>query len=159
MSQAAVPRTFLVVDDNDSFRGMITTVLGLRGYKTIAARSGEEGLQLAAANPLDAVLIDIEMPNMDGLEFCRLLREQDRVSGRHVPVWFMTGGLRVGVNRKAAALGALLVLRKPLNVEEICAQFETEFRQIESGRPSAPPAAQTPAPASGGSSAESLGRL
>jgi hypothetical protein len=64
----------------------------------------------------------------------------------------------VGVNRKVAALGALLVLRKPLNVEETCAQFEKEFQNQGASRP---PRNLTPTPAPGieGGSAESLGRL
>ena len=153
-----MPHTILIVDDNDAFRGMLTTVLGLRGYKTVAARNGDEGLKLAATNQIDAVLVDVEMPQMDGLEFCRLLREQEKTAGTNLPVWIMTGALRVGVNRKAAAFGALLVLRKPLNMEETCAQFEREFREQQTGRP-ARAAAPTPAPETGGGSAESLGRL
>ena len=151
-----MPHTILIVDDNDAFRGMLTTVLGLRGYQTLAARSGAEGLKLAAERPVDAVLVDVEMPAMDGLEFCRLLREQEKATGQNAPVWIMTGALRVGVNRKAAALGALLVLRKPLNVQETCAQFEEEFQRRQTGRPARAPA---PVTENTGGSAESLGRL
>ncbi len=151
-------RTILIVDDNDQFRGMLTTVLGLRGYTTVAARSAAEGLKAAAARAFDAVITDVEMPDMNGLEFCAELREQEKPSGRYVPVWIMTGGLRVGVNRRATALGALHVLRKPLNVDEVCAQFEHEFHRRETGSPLPAPDA---APETGGSggSAESLGRL
>lgn len=124
-----MPHTILIVDDNDAFRGMLTSVLGLRGYQTLAARSGAEALQLAAAHPVDAALVDVEMPEMDGFEFCRLLRQQNEAGGRDVPVWIMTGTMRLGLNRRAAAVGALVVLRKPLSVEETCAQFEREFRQ------------------------------
>jgi hypothetical protein len=69
----------------------------------------------------------------------------------------MTGALRVGVNRKAAAVGALVVLRKPLNVEETCAQFEKEFHARAAGEPKS--VRPTPAPESSGDSAESMGRL
>ena len=124
-----MPHTILIVDDNDAFRGMLTTVLGMRGYKILAARSGAEGLQLAAEHAIDAALVDVEMPVMEGFEFCQLLREQNKASGRDVPVWIMTGALRLGISRRAAAVGALVVLRKPLSVEETCAQFEKEFRQ------------------------------
>jgi two-component system response regulator MprA len=133
-----MPHTILIVDDNDSFRGMLATVLGLRGYQTVVARNGPGGLRLAAERNIDAVLVDVEMPEMDGLEFCRQLREQGGV-GRNVPVWIMTGALRIGVNRKAAAPGALLVLRKPLNIDETCAQFEQEFRQRTQDQPANPP--------------------
>lgn len=121
--------TLLIVDDNDAFRGMLTTVLGERGYRILAARSGAAGLQLAAAQPVDAALVDVDMPEMDGFEFCRRLREQSQARGQEVPVWIMTGVLQLGLNRKAAAVGAKVVLRKPLVVEETCAQFEREFQQ------------------------------
>ena len=133
-----MPHTILIVDDNDAFRGMLSTVLADRGYQTIAARSGAAGLQLAAEHPIDAALVDVEMPEMDGFEFCRLLQEQANSNGREVPVWIMTGVLRLGVNKRAAAVGALVVLRKPLNVQETCEQFEREFRQRTS------PDAQSP---------------
>jgi CheY-like chemotaxis protein len=124
-----MPHTILVVDDNDAFRGMLSSVLSMRGYQAIVARSSAEGLQLAAEYPIDAALVDVEMPDTDGFEFCRLLREQSKAAGREVPVWIMTGAMRLGLNRKAEAVGALVVLRKPLNVDETCAQFEHQFHQ------------------------------
>ncbi|MBI5769522.1 MAG: response regulator [Verrucomicrobia bacterium] len=134
-----MPHTILIVDDNDSFRGMLATVLGLRGYQTIPARTGADGLKIAAERHVEAVLVDVEMPQMDGLEFCRLLREQTQgATPADVPVWIMTGALRIGVNRKAAALGAMIVLRKPLNIDETCAQIERELRQRLPGPPAGP---------------------
>ena len=126
-----MPHTILIVDDNDAFRGMLNSVLGMRGYRTLVARSGAAGLLLAAEHSIDAALVDVEMPGMDGFEFCRLLREQDKATGRELPVWIMTGTLRLGLNKRAAAVGALVVLRKPLSVEETCEQFEREFRRKE----------------------------
>jgi CheY-like chemotaxis protein len=152
-----MPHRILIVDDNDAFRGMLNTVLSLRGYQTLPARSAAEGLKLAAEHPVDAALVDVEMPEMDGLEFCRQLRAREQGTGREVPIWIMTGGLRVGVNRKAAAFGALLVMRKPLNVEEVCTQFENEFHARATGQARTAPAA--PPPVTSGGSAESLGRL
>lgn len=142
-----MPHTILIVDDNDSFRGMLSTVLGDRGYTILAARSGAIGLQLAGEHAIDAALVDVDMPEMDGFEFCRQLSAQDQASGRQVPVWIMTGVLQLGLNRKAAAVGALLVLRKPLDVDQICAQVEKEIQARDaaggpaSGADSPPPTA------------------
>lgn len=124
-----MPRTILIIDDNDAFRGMLRTVLEARGYKIIVARNGPEGLAIGAQQPIDAALVDVEMTDMDGFEFCRQFQEQNKAAGREVPVWIMTGVLRPGLTKKAAAVGALVVLRKPLNIEQTCAQFEREFRQ------------------------------
>lgn len=140
-----MPHTILIVDDNDSFRGMLTTVLGERGHTVVAARSGAEALQLAAAHAIEAALVDVDMPEMDGFEFCRQLSAQDESTGRKVPVWIMTGVLQLGLNRRAASVGALLVLRKPLDVDAICAQIEQEIqRRSTAGEPGATP----PTPAS-----------
>ena len=136
-----MPHTILIVDDNDAFRGMLTSVLGMRGYTILAASSGAEGLKLAAEYQIDAALVDVEMPVMEGFEFCQLLREQNQANGRDVPVWIMTGALRLGISRRAAAVGALVVLRKPLSVEETCAQFEKEFQQRAG--PKAPTSTET----------------
>lgn len=124
-----MPRTILIIDDNDAFRGMLRTVLEGRGYHALVARNGAEGLVLAAQQPVDAALVDVEMGGMDGFEFCRQFREQNKAAGRDVPMWVMTGLLRPGLTKRAAAVGALVVLRKPLNIAETCAQFEREFRQ------------------------------
>lgn len=124
-----MPHTILIVDDNDAFRGMLRTALEARGYRTLLARNGAAGLELAAASAVDAALVDVGMEEMDGFEFCRRLREQNQASGREFPVWIMTGILQPGLTKRAEAVGALVVLRKPLNLEEICGKFEREFRE------------------------------
>ncbi|MDO8544288.1 MAG: response regulator [Opitutaceae bacterium] len=124
-----MPHTILIIDDNDAFRGMLRTVLDARGYRVVVARTGADGLQVAAQQPIDAALVDVEMSPMDGFEFCQQFQEQSKAAGRDVPMWIMTGVLRPGLTKRAAAVGALVVLRKPLNIEATCAQFEREFRQ------------------------------
>src|ERR1041385_3464561 len=123
-------RTILIVDDNDAFRGMLGSALLERGYQVIVARCGPDGL--AAANyVVDAVLADVDMPEMDGFEFCRRLRDECSREGREVPVWIMTGALQLGLSKRGDAAGAKLVMRKPFNVDEICEQFERAFRERE----------------------------
>jgi CheY-like chemotaxis protein len=122
-----MPRTILVVDDNAPFRGMLKSMLKMRGYEPVVAATAAEGLKFAAIPAIDAVLVDYDMPGTNGLEFCRQLREQNRASGRNLPVWIMTGALDPEVGKSAAAVGALLVLRKPFNTDAMCAMLEREF--------------------------------
>lgn len=136
-------RTLLIVDDNDLFRGMLRSMLELRGYNLIVARNGVEGLAVAAAQSIDGALTDIDMPEMDGYEFCRQLRAQQAAIGRDVPVWIMSGVFRPALAKKAAAAGALLVLRKPFPVDEVCGHLEAEF-QKRATLPPLPP--KPPAP-------------
>ena len=69
-----MPYAILLVDDNDLYRGMLRSLLELHGYRVITARNGPEGLVCAAAGPIDAALVDLDMPEMDGFELCRRLR-------------------------------------------------------------------------------------
>ena len=132
-----MPHAILLVDDNELYRGMLRSLLELHGYRVIPARNGAEGLACAAAKRIDAAVVDVEMPEMDGFEFCRRLRAQQQAAGRDVPVWIITGTLRPGLARHAAAAGALLGLRKPFPIEELRAQLEQEFQKRDS-----PPAAE-----------------
>jgi hypothetical protein len=120
-------RTILVVDDNAAFRGMLKTMLKMRGYEPVTASTAAEGLQLAANPAIEAVLVDFDMPGTNGLEFCRQLREQNRAAGRDIPTWIMTGALDPEVGKSAADVGALLVVRKPFNTDSMCAMLEREF--------------------------------
>jgi CheY-like chemotaxis protein len=139
-----MPHAILLVDDNDLYRGMLRSLLELHGYQVIPARNGAEGLACAASNHIDAALIDLDMPEMDGFEMCRRLKEQQQAAGREVPIWIITGTFRPALAKRAAAAGALLVLRKPFPIEELCAELEREFQKRESPPPAdgAPEASQ-----------------
>jgi CheY-like chemotaxis protein len=127
-----MPHTILLVDDNDLYRGMLRSLLELHGYQIIPARSGAEGLAWAASERIDAAVVDVGMPEMDGFEFCRRLRAQQQAAGQDIPVWIITGTLRPGVAKHAAAAGALLALRKPFPIEELRAHLEQRFQQRDS---------------------------
>src|SRR4051812_8161748 len=103
-----MPRTILIVEDNDLFRGMLSSMLALRGYTIVTAGRGSEGLEVARAQPIDAALTDVDMPEMDGFEFCTQLRAQQKEAGQDIPVWIMTGVMRPALARKATAAGAVL---------------------------------------------------
>src|SRR5262245_34541253 len=122
-------RTILIVEDNDLFRGMLSSMLSLRGYTVVIARRASEALAISAAQPIDGVLTDVDMPEMNGFEFCAQLRAQQAAAGRDIPVWIMTGVFRPALEKKAATAGAVLVLRKPFPIEEVCTQLEQEFEK------------------------------
>lgn len=134
--------TILIVEDNDTFRGMLGSLIALRGYQVIVARNGAEGLAMAAAQAFDGALVDVEMPGMNGFEFCRQLRAQRGAVGQDVPVWIMTGVFRPALNKRANEAGARLVLRKPFHVAEFIAACEQEFRSRAAGPASVSPAAE-----------------
>ena len=128
-----MPHTILVVDDNAPFRGMLKSMLHMRGYEPVVASTAVEGLKLAAIPAIEAVLVDFDMPGTNGLEFCRQLREQNRATGRDIPIWIMTGAMDPEVGKRAAEVGALLVVRKPFNTDAMCAMLEREFAARSQG--------------------------
>jgi CheY-like chemotaxis protein len=146
-----MPRTLLLVEDNELFRGMLRSLLEMRGYTVVVARNGQEGLATAASQTFDGVLSDVDMPGMDGFEFCSQLREQNKAAGLDVPVWIMTGMFRPALTKKAATAGAVLVLRKPFPIDEVCAQLEREFekRSVPPPLPAPGQGPATPPPAAG----------
>ena len=138
-----MPHKLLIVEDNDQFRGMIRSLLAMRGYEVIVASNGPEGLAIAQAEPIDAVLSDVDMPGMDGFEFCRQVLAQCKERNQDVPVWIMSGLFSPVLTKRAAAAGAVLVLRKPFPIEEFCRQLETEFQKRAEAACGEPPATTT----------------
>jgi len=124
---APPPRSILIVDDNPPFRGMLKSMLAMRGYAILTASSAAEGLKLASEYAIDGILVDYDMPGTNGLEFCRMLREQNQAAGRDIPAWIITGALHADVGKHAVDAGAVRVIRKPFNADELCSRLEQEF--------------------------------
>jgi two-component system OmpR family response regulator len=79
----------LIVDDDPSVAQVFSTMLSLEGYEVITATSAETGLHQATDRHMDAILLDLRMPVLDGIEFLRRLRAVD--DGHHTPVAIVTG--------------------------------------------------------------------
>lgn len=82
-------KTVLVVDDEESMRKSIVVALNAKGYKTIEAEDGLEGLSLAAAEQPDIVITDVNMDNMNGFMMVEQMRDNPDTAG--IPVIMMTG--------------------------------------------------------------------
>jgi chemosensory pili system protein ChpA (sensor histidine kinase/response regulator) len=78
----------MVVDDSLSVRRVVTTALERQGWEAIQARNGQEALTLLTTTPIDAMLLDIEMPQMDGYSLLERLRSGDEY--HHLPVAILT---------------------------------------------------------------------
>ena len=99
----------LVVDDNPQIRQLFAQALRRGGIRTLVARSGLEALVLAQTSALDFVVTDVEMPDMDGLELCRRLRQSSTTT--MVPIVVVTGAPTQA--DEATAAGCDVVLPKP----------------------------------------------
>ena len=76
MIQCPMPRTILVADDDPHIRQLLVFALAKAGLETIEAADGEEALKIAGSRQPDLIVLDINMPRMDGLEVCRRLRAE-----------------------------------------------------------------------------------
>ncbi len=80
--------TILVVDDLEDNRDLLSQWLERHDYQVVAAASAEEAFEKLASAPIDLILLDIQMPKMDGFEFLRRLRSDERL--RHTPAICLT---------------------------------------------------------------------
>lgn len=110
-----IPKRILIVDDEESFRNVLTVILRKEGYEIEGAANGEVGLNKISNAAFDHVLCDIRMPQMDGLEF---LRESQK-AGAEVPVIMMSAYGTVDTAIEAMKLGAYDYISKPFKPDEI----------------------------------------
>lgn len=120
-------RTLLVVDDNRSVRESLKFLLLRRGYEVFVAENGPEAIAIAQKQLIDGALVDVNMPGMNGIEVCRLLREHAAASGRPIAVWMMTGARTPEVLKMAKEAGALDLLGKPFDLHALYRRFEEQF--------------------------------
>ena len=115
----------LVVDDEPAVRQALDRALRFEGYKTETVEDGPGALAAHAERPADAIVLDVAMPRMDGLEVCRRLR----AAGDSTPVLMLTA--RAAINERVAGLdaGADDYLVKPFALEELLARIRALLRR------------------------------
>lgn len=116
----------LVVDDTPANLTLLTRMLGDKGYRVRPVPSGALALAAAASDPPDIVLLDISMPEMDGFEVCRRLKEDARL--RDVPVIFISALTETEGKVKAFQRGGVDYVTKPFQIEEVEARVETHLK-------------------------------
>jgi PAS domain S-box-containing protein len=123
----------LVVDDDPESLALLIGLLMADGYQVRPANSGKLALASVAAEAADLILLDIRMPEMDGFEVCRRLK--DRESTRDIPVMFITAAREVEERVAGLALGAVDCITKPFRREELLARVRTqlELGQLRAG--------------------------
>ncbi|MGH8042266.1 MAG: ATP-binding protein [Rudaea sp.] len=138
----------LLVEDNPVNRQVAQRLLGLLGLSLIIAENGKEALERIESQPFDAVLLDCQMPVMDGYTAVRILRQNETgKSAQHLPVIAMTANAMAGDREKCLRAGMDDYLSKPLNRALL---EQTLRRWIPAGAtsrtPPSPPASATHAP-------------
>ncbi len=116
----------LIADDDPTILRFLKTNLEVRGYETLTAVDGAEVLNIAEREPLDLVILDIMMPEIDGFEVCRLLREWSQV-----PIIVLSARSDLSDKVKCFNLGADDYITKPFGVSELIARVRAVLRRTQ----------------------------
>ncbi|MGH2660077.1 MAG: response regulator transcription factor, partial [Actinomycetota bacterium] len=122
----------LVVEDEVKMAGLLKRGLEEEGYAVDTAGDGREALWLATENPYDAIVLDVMLPDLDGFEVCRRLRD----AGRWSPVLVLTARDAVPDRVSGLDAGADDYLTKPFSFAELLARLRALIRR---GTPERPP--------------------
>ena len=115
----------LVVDDDPSARQTLSALLSQEGYETRCAPDGKTALMFAEADPPELILLDIRLPDLDGFEVCRRLKESVK-TGR-IPVIFLSGLDDLGDKIRGFESGGVDYITKPFQAAEVLARVETHL--------------------------------
>jgi len=115
----------LVVDDTPANLRLLSEMLAKRGYRVRPALSGKLALRAANLEPPDLVLLDINMPDMDGYEVCRQLKENEAL--RKIPVIFISALQETDSKVEAFRSGGVDYITKPFQFDEVVARVETHL--------------------------------
>ena len=109
----------LIIEDNDKNMKLARDILNAKGYKTLEAVTGEEGVKLAKEKVPDLVLMDIQLPGMNGIEAFRQIRADAKTAG--IPVVALTASVTPTDRSEITAAGFDAFIGKPINLKEFVA--------------------------------------
>ncbi|MFH1314371.1 MAG: response regulator [Candidatus Eisenbacteria bacterium] len=112
----------LVVEDSPVNLKLVVRLLEKRGHTTVSAANGKEALEVYDTDSFDLILMDIQMPGMDGFEATSAIREKEKVTGTHVPIVAMTAHAMKGDRERCLEAGMDKYVSKPIRAGEM---FET----------------------------------
>ena len=138
--QSAQPKSILLAEDSLINQKLAIGLLERWGHRVTVANDGEEAVRLSAEQPFDLILMDVQMPSLDGLDATRVIRARERETGLHIPIVAMTAHAMKGDRERCLEVGMDGYLMKPIRAEQL-------FRQIEEIASSAPPAGPAAEPA------------
>jgi len=106
----------LIVEDNEKNMKLVRDVLQVKGYQTLEAATAEDGIALAQAHSPDLVLMDIQLPGMNGIEALGVLRENPATA--HIPVIAVTASVMQQDRKLITEAGFDAYIGKPINLKE-----------------------------------------
>jgi len=140
----------LLAEDNAINQKLAMSLLENRGHHIVLARNGNEAVAAYASGTFDLILMDIQMPEMDGIEATRQIREKEQTGKRHIPIAAMTAHAMKGDREKCLAAGMDGYISKPIKAAELYEVIETLVGRStigdEKSVPQIPEGVKTPSP-------------
>jgi PAS domain S-box-containing protein len=124
INQARRPLRILVAEDNPVNQELVLELLKQRGHTAVVAENGQRALAAARDGGFDAVLMDVQMPRMSGIEATRAIREAEKATGAHVPIIAMTAHAMEGDRERCLEAGMDAYVSKPIQPAQL-------FRVVE----------------------------
>ena len=122
----------LVVDDDPQNIQMLGTLLRNEKYQVSIAMNGQQALERVRHASPDLILLDVLMPDMDGIETCKRLKEEE--NSRNVPVIFLTALSDVADINKGFDVGGVDYVTKPFNAPELLRRVETQLKLYKTSK-------------------------
>ena len=129
---SAMRRSVLVIDDDDDNAGLVGEILTRAGYDTVRAEDGEEGVRIACELQPDLVLLDVDMPKLDGFGAAELLG--DDLLTRHIPILFLSGSPDLMPRIRTLKHDGVDFLAKPFKKQELLTRIDLSFTQADERR-------------------------
>lgn len=120
-------RTILYIEDNSDNRMLVRRVLEAEGYRVVEAEDGIEGIDLLSSTTPDLVLMDINLPELDGYEVTRRLKQVPSMA--KIPVIAMTANVMRGDREKTLAAGCDGYISKPIDIDTLPDQIAKFLRK------------------------------
>ncbi|HEV2490232.1 MAG TPA: response regulator, partial [Candidatus Acidoferrales bacterium] len=137
----------LLAEDNAVNRQLATRLLEKRGHSVVAVNDGRQALQAIEREKFHLVLMDVQMPEMDGLEATRMIRKNEKSTGEHLPVVAVTAHVMKGDREKCIEAGSDDYVSKPIQAEELYSVIDRlQKPSLDSNNGQSMSASPSPAP-------------
>ena len=114
----------LYIEDNSDNRMLVRRILQPEDFNLIEAKNGIQGLSIAESHDIDLILLDINLPDIDGYEVARRIRSSAKAVLASVPIIAVTANAMKGDAQKVLNAGCDIYLSKPLNIQELLEKVE-----------------------------------
>ena len=121
-----MPARILIVDDEPSILAAMRPLLASRGYAVSTATSGREALEAIEREPPDVIILDLGLPDMNGVDVCRIIRED-----RAIPILILSARTAEADKVRALDAGAEDYVTKPFGAEELLARVRVALRKVD----------------------------